>query len=117
MKNYIYLFAFLGMLTFSCSDDSDPAKACKVDSIQDMPWLQELIESYQVGDHTITMGKYDSQTVFVATTCCALCNMTAPPVFDCSGNFVGKIGYDGIMLEEITDKKVVWKSEDNSCGM
>ncbi|GAA0881336.1 hypothetical protein GCM10009119_43060 [Algoriphagus jejuensis] len=117
MKNFGYLIVLLTLVTFSCSDDSDPIQACNVDNVLDLPWLQEKIEMYQVGDHTITMGTYDSQTVFVATTCCALCNMTAPPVFDCSGNLIGKIGYDGIMLEEIADKEIVWKSEDKSCGM
>ena len=117
MRNSSCLFALLGLLAFSCSDDPKPIRACNVDNVLELPWLQERIEMYQIGDHTITMGTYNSQTVFVAMTCCAVCNMTAPPVFDCDGKVIGTITYDGITLEQITDKKIVWRSADDSCGM
>lgn len=115
MKKLFYLLTLFAFAVFSCSDDSYPG--CDVRDVSNLPWLQELIEARQEGDHTITMGTYNSQTVFVATTCCAVCNMLPPPVYDCSGNVIGTIGYDAIMLDEITDKKVVWKSADDTCGM
>lgn len=119
MKNLIYLFLFLGLLTFSCSEDPDPVKACQVDNVLELPWLQELIaetEKFEIGrDFTyITMGTYDSQTVFVLRNCCPLCNSVSP-VFDCSGNPLGVIGSDGIVFDEISDREVIWKSSNNSC--
>jgi hypothetical protein len=117
MKKLIYLSAFLGLLAFSCSDDSKPIRACNVDDVLELPWLRDRIEMYEAGDHTITMGTYNSQTVFVAITCCAVCNMAPPAVYDCNGGVIGTIGYDNIQLEEITDKKIVWRSADDSCGM
>jgi hypothetical protein len=117
MKKSIYVLAFIGFLAFSCSEDQDPIKACNVDNVMDLPWLQEKIEQYQAGDNTVTIGKYQSQTVFVVTTCCAVCNMFPPPVFDCAGAVIGTIGYEQISLDDITDRKVVWRSEDTSCGM
>lgn len=121
MKNYFYLFAFLGMLNFSCSDDNDPVKACNVDNVLELPWLQELIaetEEFEIGrDYAyITMGTYDSQTVFVSQNCCPLCNSIVV-VYDCSGNTIGKIGYEGISADEITDREVIWKSSNNSCNI
>jgi hypothetical protein len=121
MKKLIYLSAFLGMLTFSCSDDSDPIRACNVDNVLDMPWMQELIaetEEFEVGrDYTyITMGIYDSQTVFVLNNCCPLCNSIIP-VYDCSGSTLGTVGSEGISADEISDMEVIWKSSNNSCSI
>ena len=122
MNKLIYLFAFLGLLAFSCSDDTDPVKACNVDNVLDMPWMQELIaetEEFEIGrDYAyITMGTYDSQTVFVPQNCCPNCNMSPPLVYDCSGEVLGQLRTDGIEWEEITDSEVIWKSSNNSCNI
>ena len=121
MKKLIYAFVFLGLLTFSCSDDSDPIRACNVDNVLDLPWLEELIaetEEFEIGrDYSfITMGTYQSQTVFVLQNCCPNCNSTFP-VFDCSGNPLGSIGPEGVPFEEIANREVIWKSSNNSCNI
>lgn len=119
MKNLFYAFMFSGLLAFSCSDDPDPIRACNVDNVLDLPWLQERaaeIESSGFGREFsyISMGTYDSQTVFVLGNCCAFC-LSIFPVYDCSGNPLGPIGPEGIAWDEITDRKVIWKSSMNSC--
>lgn len=121
MKNYIYLIFFLVCFSFSCSDDTDPIRACNVENVLDLSWLQELIaqtEKFEIGrDYTfISMGIYDSQTVFLLNNCCPLCNSIVP-VYDCSGNTLGTIGSEGISADEITDLKVIWKSSNNSCNI
>jgi len=121
MKNYIYHFAFLGLLAFSCSDDPDPIKACDVDNVLDMPWLAERIEELESSEFSrtyssISMGTYNSQTVFISGNCCPNCNSVIT-VSDCSGNNLGIIGQDDISADEITDRKVIWKSSENSCNI
>ena len=121
MKNLFFLFAFLGLVTFSCSDDPVPIQACNVDDVMDLPWLQELTaetEEFEIGMNYsyITMGTYDSQTVFVLQNCCPNCQSVFP-VYDCSGNQLGLIGADGIVWDEISDRKVIWKSSMNSCNI
>ncbi|GAB3219082.1 hypothetical protein GCM10027454_07910 [Algoriphagus aestuariicola] len=121
MKKLLYSLSFLVLLTVSCSDDPDPIRACNVENAMDLVWLQELIvetEEFEIGrDYSfITMGIYDSQTVFVLQNCCPLCN-SVYPVYDCSGNSLGVIGSAGVPFEEITDRKVIWKSSNNSCNI
>ena len=120
MKNYCYLFAFLGMLNFSCSDDSDPIRACEVGNVLELPWVQERIaeiESTEFGREYsyISMGTYKSQTVFVLGNCCSFCN-TVVPILDCDGNTLVTLG-SGIDFNEIIDRKMVWKSSANLCNV
>ena len=120
MKNFIYLFAFVGLLAFSCSDDSDPIRACNVDNVLELPWLQERIaeiESTQFGREYsyISMGTYESPIVFVLGNCCSFCN-TVVPILDCGGNALGTLG-SGIDFNEIMDRKVIWKSSANLCNV
>lgn len=126
MKNPIYLFAFLGLLAFSCSDDPDPIKACDVDNVLDMPWMAELIEveeQHEIGQSYsyLMTGKYKSaamsapQPVFFFMNCCPNCLMVPPVVYDCGGGELGRMGSEGILLEEIKDQEVIWKSSKNSC--
>lgn len=121
MKNYIYIFALLICFSFSCSEDSDPIQTCNVDNVLNQPWLQELIaetEQFEIGrEYTfISMGTYNSQTVFMLKNCCPFCNSVVP-VYDCSGNTLGTIGSEGISADEITDSEVIWKSSNNSCNI
>ncbi|MBN7813167.1 hypothetical protein J0A68_19585 [Algoriphagus sp. H41] len=121
MKKLLYVFAFLGLLTFSCSDDSDPIRACGMDNVLEMPWIQQQIaetESTELGrDYWyISTGTYHSQTVFLLQNCCPMCN-TIVPIFDCGGNTLGTLGSSGISLDDISDRKVIWKSSNNSCNI
>ncbi len=121
MKKLLYSLSFLVLFTVSCPDDSDPVRACDVDNVLDLPWMQELIaetEEFETGrDFSyITMGSYGSQTVFVLQNCCPLCNSIAL-IYDCSGKVIGPIGSSGISLDDISNRKVIWKSSNNSCDI
>ena len=126
MKNFIYLFAFLALLAFSCSDDVDPS--CGVEDAIDMPWLAKLIEEEEkhfTGQNYsfLYTGIYRPSTmigqrrVFMFGNCCPGCLMSPPTIYDCSGETLGQLGTDGIEWEEITDSEVIWKSSNNSCSI
>lgn len=122
MKNYIYLFALLVCLSFSCSEDPKPIEACATDNVlEDLPWLVEKIEEFEQSTFGqeysyISKGTYQSQAVFIFQNCCPFCN-TVFTVYDCSGNFMDTLGSGGISPSEITGMAVIWKSADSSCGV
>ena len=129
VRNFIYLFALLAIVTFSCSDDSDPIQSCDVNNVlTDLPWLVDLIEEEEkifVGQSysIIYSGMYRSgvmskpQRVFVITNCCPNCSMLPPPVYDCAGNMLGRLYADDIEPEKVMEWEIIWKSSDNSCNL
>ncbi len=119
MNRFFYGLAFLGMLTFSCTDDLDPVAGCDVDNVFDIPWLAERIkglEETEIGKKYAYLysGQYGSETVFIFNSCCPYCNMMPPMVYDCSGKELGRMDSIG---EDIQNQKVIWKSSNNSCSL
>ncbi len=119
MKNLIYLFVFLGLVT-SCSDDPDPS--CNVENVvTDLPWLADLLaeeENHFIGQtySILYTGAYKSKTVFVIGNCCPNCSMAPPAVYDCTGRVLGYMGTDGIEWEDLKDSRIIWRSSNNQCG-
>jgi len=125
MKNLFYTFMFLGMVTFSCSDEEnpnlpEPFQACGVDNVFELPWIAAGIEDLEKSDigkkySSLHSAQYGSQTVFYFGSCCPYCSMVPPSLYDCGGNKLGKFGTEGIDWEEITNFEVIWKSSENEC--
>lgn len=119
MKNLVYLFALL--FCFSCSEVSEPMEACATDNVlTDLPWLIDLIENEENGFigknySYISTGIYKSKRIFILSNCCPNCLMLPPPVYDCSGNMLGRVGDDDFESDKIKDEEVIWKSSENSC--
>ncbi|WP_157373450.1 hypothetical protein [Algoriphagus terrigena] len=123
MKNFFCSVVFLGMATFSCSDDpgADPVVGCDVDNIFELPWIAERIEDLEnskIGREFsyLHSGQYGSQTVFIFGSCCHYCSMASPSVYDCNGNELGRLAGDGIEWD-IKDSQLIWKSSENSCNI
>lgn len=122
MKKIPLLLIFSCLLAFSCSDEDVSIQSCNVDNVlTDLPWLHQKIEESEQSDFSreynfITIGTLDSKSVFVFQNCCPFCN-SVYVVYDCRGNTLGIIGSDGLTMEAIADKRVIWKSSDNSCNI
>jgi hypothetical protein len=111
----------LAIAVFSCSDDPKPIQACNVDNVFDLPWLDQEISEMEDSEfgreyNFIAMGIYNSQTIFEFGNCCPTCN-SVYPVKDCTGNTLGAIGQNGITYDQITERKIIWKSSTNSCAI
>jgi hypothetical protein len=123
MKNFGYLFALLAIVTFSCSDVSDPIQTCDVDNVlTDLPWLADLLEeqeSHQIGQaySYLSSGKYKSKRVFILSNCCPYCLSLPNPVYDCAGNMLGRLYADDIEPDKVKDQEIIWRSSDNSCSI
>ena len=93
-----------------CDDGSDPI--CGVcNPVENLGWLRDKIAEAKndaQGDMiTFYTGKYENQTVFVQGMCCAAC-MWVPVVWTCDGRQLD----NSVMLQSITDRKLVWLGED-----
>jgi hypothetical protein len=82
--------------------------------LTDLPWLKTLKEAYANGEMSqynyIGQASYQGGIVFYLASCCATCNWTLVS-YDCSGN---RIEGD-YSLEDLDNKKVIWKAQDSEC--
>jgi hypothetical protein len=107
------------MLVLSCEKDSLIDNTCNVKNpVKDLEWMRndiKFIEQLSPEESqyiTITMAKYNGETVFFSIYCDPTIEAVFP-VRNCSG---ATIGYWGeIPQEELTDQQVIWKSENCVC--
>ncbi|EPR66296.1 hypothetical protein ADICYQ_4699 [Cyclobacterium qasimii M12-11B] len=76
-----------------------------------MNTIQQSYESGEMSEYNyIGQGTYNGETVFYFASCCPLCNW-ALIIQDCSGDRIE----GNYTLEDLEDKKVIWKSADSEC--
>jgi hypothetical protein len=64
-------------------------------------------------DVTVEQGTYLFKTVFMISLCCPTCYMVPPPVYTCDGKPIDDLAPTS---KEITDRKVIWKTDDDEVG-
>ena len=108
------------LMIFSCKKSFLEDNSCNVSNpLTELAWLKNIIENLEKSEPsianytTISMAKYNGETVFTESTCnpsvilrCTLMN--------CTGELLGYY-YGDINPEKVTDKKVIWKSENSNC--
>ena len=116
MKNYlgIFLIAFFTTISFSCEDDSQSTVCDVKDPAEDLPWLKNMIDLWEVNSTIYTymyvdQGTYLGQTVLIVKNCCPVCDSYFP-VYNCAGQEL-----QGVNLSDIKNLKTVWKPEDSLC--
>ncbi|WP_343487706.1 hypothetical protein [Allomuricauda sp. d1] len=122
MSRFLVFIAALLSLS-SCSDDDDSTSetaACGVGNpVEDLGWLQaEIIdrEANPTEDTKycyIEQAELNGQTVFIYEDCNPAINKIVP-VFDCEGDFIGRIGNE-VQQNELSDSCVIWLPEDFAC--
>jgi hypothetical protein len=118
MKNSKSILLILVLtLIFSCQkDDSVSVAGCGVENpTEDLPWLKEMIESWNSDSLRpymyVQQGTYLGQTVFLPGSCCPFCDFFFP-VYNCKG--------ETITLEngqQVTNLKTIWKPLNSECTL
>jgi hypothetical protein len=123
-KKLAFPFLFLIMFTFSCQEEVASGPACEVENpVRDLGWLadiaKELDNSGLRDVFYISQAQYKSKPVFAVQNCCAFCNTSPPPVYDCEGKQIGFIGSGkGDIDPDILENSIiVWKTEGFTCAM
>lgn len=122
MKKLILPICFLLLTLSACKDEVDPILICGVISpAEELTWLNEIVEelneSYLGPYFYVTAGSYQGQSVFLIENCCPNCNSVVP-VYNCEGESLGILGFDGAGIEpsSIKDKMVIWRGDGNLCS-
>lgn len=105
-------FAIIIVFLISCkSDDSLPS--CSFENpIEDLAWLKQKIKNLNSTNETIfNQATYDNKVIFIESSCCTTCNFVSL-VYDCTGKQFAIVGEGGISSNDITDSKVIWKSDN-----
>ena len=111
MNKYSFLILLSFLFCFSCDVFDGPANSCSVsDPINDLPWLNTMKEGYISEYNYIGQATYEGETVFYFASCCPLCNW-ALKSYNCSGEKIE----ESHTLEDLKNKKVIWKAEDSKC--
>lgn len=117
MKNLVYILV-MSFVISSCSEKSEPPCGAPNPEVQ-LAWLQEDIADFEdatiEADYFVYQADYQGNTVFIQATCCQACNTTPPVVMNCEGVSLGFLG-DGIDVEDISNKELIWRSSNNVCG-
>ena len=117
MKTSIFPLAVLLSLVmvFSCEDKEDPTACWVKNPTENLPWLKEYIENIaeeSMAEYAyVGQATWGGQTVFFTASCCPHCNWFLI-VHDCAGNRVEQ----DISLNDLEDRKVLWKSTDSLCS-
>ena len=117
MKPHIILWISF-FVALSC--DEDPWITCGANPVEDQAWLageiQEMEESGMSQFLYVSQARLGLMTVFTFRNCCPYCS-TVVPVYSCSGDRIGFIGYGegGINPNALANEVVVWKPDNSAC--
>ena len=110
------LFFVLALCVFSC-DDSQEVTFCNVDSINDLEWLREEMESNGYfepltgKDVLVYNATYLNKEVVYIVLCCPDCLVLPPEVRACNGVSLGSLDSD-IDRNLLANKKVIWRTNN-----
>ncbi|SFG35424.1 hypothetical protein SAMN04487988_10367 [Algoriphagus hitonicola] len=114
--NYLVAFATMLVFSFSCQEKENPIQACGVENpVANLTWLNERVEELESTEFGrnysyISEVLYQGQTLFMEGNCCPNCNSVFT-YYDCQGNLFE----DEIASTEVTENKLIWKSESSLC--
>lgn len=115
----ILFFVFL-LSAFGC-DDSQEVTFCNVDSVYDLEWLREEMESKGYfepltgKDVLVYSATYLNKEVVYIVLCCPDCLVVPPKVRACNGVSLGSLDSD-IDRNLLANKKVIWRTHNGgSC--
>ncbi|WP_215226564.1 hypothetical protein [Echinicola shivajiensis] len=116
MKKAVYfLFACFLVFAISCKDEEQPSASCGVENpAEDLAWMKPVIDelkSTEIGrDYGyIRSGNYEGNNYYYVGSCCPNCNW-APIFYNCEGEV-----QEDLEISDLTEVKLVWKSESNMC--
>jgi hypothetical protein len=120
LKNPLIIMICSGiMLVLSCEKDSLINNTCNVKNpVKDLEWMRndiKFIEQLSPEESqyiTITMAKYNGETVFFSIYCDPTIEAVFP-VRNCSGVTIGYWGE--INPDDLKDQQVIWKSKNCVC--
>jgi hypothetical protein len=103
---------------FGCEESPD-GNFCKVDSINDLEWLKEEMESsgyFQTTNEEVMVyrANYLNREVVYINICCPNCLVVPPEVRTCSGASLGLLDID-INSNLLTNKKIIWRTSNGIC--
>jgi hypothetical protein len=118
MRLLKYFFLAFTVSFFSC-EESPEDNFCEVDSIYDLEWLREEMESkgyfqFTSIDVLVYNANYLNREVIYIEICCHYCDVVPPEVRSCNGSSLGRIGGD-IDSNLITNKEVIWRTNNGIC--
>ena len=109
----------------NCDPDEVVGPACSVENpVEELAWLRDEVRARlqePINEYTqyqyIAQAEYQGETVFIYGNCCPYCNSFIP-VFNCSGEKIGSLGYreEDIDFSVLEQAVVVWKPKGYSCN-
>lgn len=100
----------------SCTKDDDPAKnKCNVSNpVEEISWLKKEIDSLKNDEYSYyVIAVYKGETVFINGNCNPSADYMSL-VKNCNGDM---LGYANVLDNELSDKRIIWKSKNYRCSL
>ena len=128
MKNILLSGLAIISCAFTCEDRKECAfdhdRACNVQNpVTELAWLSDRIEEINQSagsEHFyVQSAQYLTQDVFIIENCCPDCLTLPPPVYNCEGTLLGRVGTgkDDINPSLLKNETIVWKPDNFTCNV